>query len=397
MFTVERVEDIAGFEKLRDEWNQLLETSSTNCLFLTWEWLFTWWKHLSGRRRLNVLTVRLDGKLIALAPLALRPGQFRRLFPFRVLEFLGTGSVGSDYLNLIVRRGHEREALPALARHLRDGKLMLELSQVERTSRHAIDFALELKQRDWNVSRMTMNFCPYIDLSGHTWASYLASLGRSHRYNFRRRLRNLEKQFEVRFEEVGTEEERRRAIAVLVDLHLKRWHGRGGSDALHTGALIRFHEDASRLALQRGWLRLYVLWLDGQPAAALYGFRYNGTFYFYQSGFEPALGKYSVGLVTMGLAIKSAIEEGAAEYDLLHGDEEYKFLWGRNERELVRLDLFPPRVHGMYYRQAMELRWGVKKIIWRYLPRPLGDRLAPGRRLEVFWRTSRNRRAAQAN
>src|SRR5207245_43184 len=82
-------------------------------------------------------------------------------------------------------------------------------------------------------------------------------------------------------------------------------------------------------APDRGWLRLSELRLDGRPAASLYGFRYRDTFSFYQSGFDPAYARDSVGLVTMGLAIRSAIEEGAAEYDLLHGDEAYKFQWAR--------------------------------------------------------------------
>jgi len=60
------------------------------------------------------------------------------------------------------------------------------------------------------------------------------------------------------------------------------------------------------LALARDWLRLFVLRFDGKPAASLYGFRYNGVFYFYQSGFDPVYGKHSVGLVTMALFYKGS-------------------------------------------------------------------------------------------
>ena len=91
------------------------------------------------------------------------------------------------------------------------------------------------------------------------------------------------------------------------------------------------------MALARDWLRLFVLRLDGKPAASLYGINYNGVFYFYQSGFDPDYGNHSVGLVTMALAIKAAIEEGAEEYDLLHGDERYKFHWAQELREIDEL------------------------------------------------------------
>ena len=61
-----------------------------------------------------------------------------------------------------------------------------------------------------------------------------------------------------------------------------------------------------------------------------------------KSGYDPRYRKQSVGLLTMGLAIKSAIEEGAEQYDMLHGDESYKFHWAKEVRELEHLELYAP-------------------------------------------------------
>lgn len=388
-FTIERIDDRAAFERLRGEWNELLAASTSDCLFLTWEWLYTWWKHLSEGRRLNILTVRREKELVAIAPLALRPRRLRYLSVLPVLEFLGVGSVGSDYLNLIVRPELEQDAIGALAGHLAKHKRMVELSQVERNADHAVELGLRLKRYDWVPSRITTGFCPFIALPDHFRESYLANLGPAHRYNFRRRLRKLHKTFDVRIEETRTEAQRRKALPLLVTLHHKRWCGRGGSDALHKPSLVAFHEEFSRIALDRGWLRLYILWLDDKPAAALYGFNYNRIFYFYQSGFDPDYRKYSVGLVMMGLMIDRAIKEGSKEYDLLHGEEKYKFLWAREERELVRLEFYPPRVRGALYKRITDARWGMKRLAWQYLPSGVGEWIAPGRRLNAYsksWR-----------
>jgi len=81
--------------------------------------------------------------------------------------------------------------------------------------------------------------------------------------------------------------------------------------------------------------------------------RYGPAFYFYQSGFDPDYSKHSVGVVTMGLTIKTAIEEGACEYDFLHGDEEYKFHWASEVRDLARLELHPPSATSWIYRHAL--------------------------------------------
>src|SRR2546430_12209639 len=70
--SVERIKDPAAFEALREEWDALLEASPSQCLFLTWEWLYTWWKHLGGDRSLCIITARSGDELVAIAPFALR-------------------------------------------------------------------------------------------------------------------------------------------------------------------------------------------------------------------------------------------------------------------------------------------------------------------------------------
>src|SRR5204863_6829424 len=95
---IEIIRDTAAFARLQSEWTELLGSARADCLFLTWEWLHTWWAHLAEERQLFIVTVRHDSKLIAIAPLSIATA-----WPsVRVLEFLGTGSVGSDYLDFIV-------------------------------------------------------------------------------------------------------------------------------------------------------------------------------------------------------------------------------------------------------------------------------------------------------
>lgn len=388
--TTARVEDISSFEALKDEWNELLAASDSDCLFLTWEWLFTWWKHLAEGRSLRVVVVRHAGELVAIAPLALRQRGLGAFATFSTLEFLGSGNVGSDYLDVIVRRDTERIALDALAGDLCERMPVVELSRIGGRGRQAAELGSRLERKNWMSTCATMDSCPFIDLSGHTWNSFMDRLGSAHRYNFRRRLRNLHRRFSVQFEEIQSEKRRRHALPILMMLHHKRWDARGRSDAFHTSSLVAFHEEFSRLALTHGWLRLYILWLDCRPAAALYGFRYGDVFYFYQSGFDPAFGKYSVGLVTMGLVIRRAIEEGAMEYDLLHGREEYKFLWAQQERDLVRLELYPPCARGIVYRRATKLRRCMKKLAAKSLQRTIGDWIIPGRRMVAPSRTGKD-------
>jgi CelD/BcsL family acetyltransferase involved in cellulose biosynthesis len=355
---IDVVDSAVAFAALRDEWTELLASSRSDTLFLTWEWLHTWWIHFGQGKRLFIVTVRSQSQLVAIAPMTVR-----RTLIGPVLEFAGTGTIGSDYLDVILRRTCEREALDALSTFLAGTGTSMRLPRVRKTSAAAILLGRTLAERGWERLEVPTEVCPFIDLSGCSWDDYLKTLGPSHRYNFKRRLRNLHRDFDVRLQYAQCDDERQEALRHVVDLHLKRWESRGGSDAFDNRTLLAFHDDLSRHALDKGWLRLAVLTLDGKPAAAFYSFRYRNTFHFYQSGFDPAFVSHSVGLIMMGLTIQDAIAEGAAEYDLLHGDETYKFLWARSVHLLVRLELYSPgTLGGMHRATAMAKRFA-KRVL----------------------------------
>lgn len=348
--TVECVDDARAFAALRDEWNELLRASAADCPFLTWEWLDAWWTHLRESAALRLVTIRDGGELLAVAPLRLSRGSL----PWSsTLEFLGTGYAGSDYMDAIVRRGSEAASLRAFARFLKSQKLALRFDRLPPSSL-AAPLADYLAADGWTTSRAADGACPVILLRGHSWDSYLATLGAAHRANVRRRLRALEQHFDVRFERVGSEAARRAAVSALIAFHQQRWGTRGGSTAFLTPALRAFQDDATRRTLESGWLRLYVLYLDGALAAVMYGFSYNRRFYFYQHGFDEQFQRHSVGLALMALSIRAAIDEGAEEFDMLWGVEPYKWLWARDARPLQQIYVFPNHFGGTLHRGAVE-------------------------------------------
>jgi CelD/BcsL family acetyltransferase involved in cellulose biosynthesis len=363
---VDRVEGTNGFANLREEWNRLVESSRANCVFLTHEWLFTWWKHLACGCALSILTVREGGRLVGIFPLVLRGPQYSRMIP-RSLEFLGSGVIGSDYLDVIASPAAEQEVNQAFGNHLSHLGEVLHLSALRRGSSIVEGLSVQLEKHGWRVKEEQINVCPHIDLRGQSWEGFLSSLGSSQRYNFNRRLRSLQKNFELTVENVHAPEGADSALETVIELHRKRWSSRAESEAFQDNATIAFHREFVQLAAARGWLRILVMRLNGEAVAALYGFRYGETFYFYQSGFNPAWSRNSVGLVLMGLAIKGAIEEGASEYDFLHGAEEYKFHWTPQTRGLGKLELYPNHARGHISRRAIQFNRVMRRMAKRML------------------------------
>ena len=74
----------------------------------------------------------------------------------------------------------------------------------------------------------------------------------------------------------------------------------------------------------------------------------------------------------MGLGIRSAIEEGVEEYDLLHGNEEYKSHWSRESRDLARLGVYPPGVMGGVCQATVKIERASRRFARRVITRIRG-------------------------
>jgi CelD/BcsL family acetyltransferase involved in cellulose biosynthesis len=96
------------------------------------------------------------------------------------------------------------------------------------------------------------------------------------------------------------------------------------------GLGVGFVDDArwrarTTLALERGWLRALVLYVDGQPIAFWMGDVFRGRFRSLIPGYDPAYRDFRVGnYVLMQLIERLCADEEASVLDFGYGDVEYK-------------------------------------------------------------------------
>jgi CelD/BcsL family acetyltransferase involved in cellulose biosynthesis len=84
---------------------------------------------------------------------------------------------------------------------------------------------------------------------------------------------------------------------------------------------------------------LWLLELDGRPAAAWYGFRCGGREWYYQAGWDPAHARDAVGFVLLGHTVRAATQDGMTEYRFLRGGEAFKERFGPRDDGLVTVGL----------------------------------------------------------
>jgi len=376
---VEIVHELSALARMRSEWDALLDASDAGP-FNAWEWIYPWCRRIAPDRRPFVLTARdRTGTLVGLMALGFElchvlGRQVGRLF------FLGETHVGSDYLDVVARRGLEEPVTRAFAHGLRemhggwDVLDLLDLREGSLTEKVLRETFPELE------ARVTDRYvCPYETFTpGEPFDAFLKRTGR--RDNYLRRRKWLEKQEGYRIERTEAPGALAGPMADFFRLHTARWALDGGSQGIQSHEVEAFHRDATQFLAERGLLRLYTMKVGGQAVASVYGIRYRDTFVYYQSGYDPEWRNRSVGLVLVGETFKDAIEAGLTEYDFLRGTETYKSDWTTKQRRTVAVRVHSTHGAGRWFTRHEELARGAREVVKRLLPDTTVERLRRLRR-----------------
>lgn len=381
---IELIENTDRFRALHEEWNALLERSSQTSVFLTWEWLFTWWTHFQGNKRLFILLFRDESssELLAIAPWTLERRTRLRLLPVWKIAFLGTERVASDFMDLIILPGREKAVLECLCgflRSQRDRWDLVELSDIEGGSPvlGLLPSFLTGQYRFWETPS---EICPYIPLPPE-YSLFSSSLSPKWRRYLRTHAQAVEEDRHMTYSVSSAPERLAQDMDRLFELHNHRFamKSQGGRaiSAFSGERIMRFHKEVAARFLSSSWLKLYFLEQEREPVACLYAFRYKDRVFAYQTGFNCALEKLGLGNVLFDHAIRDSIRTGAKEFHFLRGGEAYKQKWTKTARPLHNLVWINSNATGRLYALSLAAENGCRSLLGRLgcagrqRPRPL--------------------------
>ncbi len=308
----------APVAELEAEWSELALRSRN--VFGTPEWARAWWRHF-GKGELLVHGARAgDGRLIAVLPIH-RWGRG----PWRIVRFIGHGP--GDRLGPVCDPADR-----AAAAHALRAALVAERSDLFVGEQLPADegWAALLGAR-----RLVSSGSPVLRFEGRSWDEYLASRSRNFREQIRRRERSLARDHDLVYRLADDPARLDADLDVLFELHGAHW----GPSASPFARQEAFHREFALAAQSRGWLRLWLMEVDGNAVAAWYGFRFAGVECYYQAGRDPAWDRASVGFVLLAHSIRAALEDGAGEYWFLRGNESYKYRFATDDSGLETIAL----------------------------------------------------------
>jgi CelD/BcsL family acetyltransferase involved in cellulose biosynthesis len=190
----------------------------------------------------------------------------------------------------------------------------------------------------------------------------IATRSRKSRYNLRREERMLARDHgPVAFKIFGRDE----AQTAMAELDrffpvLNQYWVRRGFTAPVGDSAARFYRALVRRALPPGILHLSVLKTGEESISWQIGFVKGRRFLSYIPGFDTRFEQYSPGVLHFLRLLDWAIQNGCSEFDLLRGEEAYKYQWPVYEKPL-----FSYEAYVCSWRSARAKGIGFLRSIWR--------------------------------
>ncbi len=322
------------FEQLESEWNDLVQRSTSNRVFSTWEWQSIWWEAYHPGQLWVIVCREENGQLIGVAP------WFIEQHPEygRVVRSIGCVEV-TDYLDLIIDAHYTEAVFNHLSQFVAENQSqfdVIDLCNLPEISPTYTQFPAFLTNTGFDVHLKEQEVCPVIDLPGD-WEAYLESLDKKQRHELRRKLRRIEGATEqvkwyIVDESHNLHEETEHFLRLMAASHVQK------SQFLDDPQNVVFFKNIVPAIYNKGWLQMVFLTIDDQHAAAYLNFVYENVVQVYNSGLKTdEYGHLSPGIILLAYCIRWAIEHKFVKFDFLRGNEVYKYRMGGKDTRVFML------------------------------------------------------------
>lgn len=337
--------DFDQINDLNDIWNNEIKKSHNNTIFTTWEWISCWIKYFGKNKKIKLLLAKNNKEILGIAPLMISEYKFLKVGKINILEFVGTPH--SDYNNFILIKKEEsciNLFLNYIFKNFHEWDY-INLSDInEKTLTTKLIDKIKTN-KNIEIKKSYSNVCPFILLPS-TFESYLNILSKNMKKNLRKRYNKLKKKYEIKVITQDNYYNIEEAMNTFIELHQKRWKDKKEKGAFVDKIFKSFHLSVAKLFHNKGWLSMLFLLVNDIPVSSIYSFDYNNKKYGYLTGYDPNYSKYGVGNIIKLYAIKNCIKKRLKEYDLMRGNEPYKYDWTNKIRFNVKYsmannDIFP--------------------------------------------------------
>lgn len=166
----------------------------------------------------------------------------------------------------------------------------------------------------------------HLEVKNRSYSEYFDSLPSKLKNTLIRKSSRLENSGRLRIEIITSEVQLSEAIAAFEAVYNSSWKKPEPYPTFIPGLI--------RTCAQRGWLRLGLAYVDGEPAAAQLWMVSDGVASIYKLAYDERYSQLSVGSILTSRLMQHVLDiDKVNEVDFLSGDDQYKQDWMSHRRE----------------------------------------------------------------
>ncbi len=263
----------------------------------------------------------------------------KSFFPLRKLEALANYYSCFYAPHLAVSAGESGGILQALALAIAKEKPhwdAVEVKPMDGDSRDFRELVRAFKVAGFVVQTYFSFGNWYLPVNGRSFAEYSETLPSMLKNTLSRKRKKLEKSGRAKMEIVTGERGLDAGIDAYMKVYLSSWK--------QPEAYPQFVPGLIRMCAAMGALRLGILCVDGEPAAAQLWIVHHGKALIYKLAYDERFADLSVGTILSATLFQHALDvDKVTEVDYLSGDDGYKKDWMSQRRERWGILALNPR------------------------------------------------------
>ncbi|MCC7474062.1 MAG: GNAT family N-acetyltransferase [Pirellulales bacterium] len=370
MIEVVEVNDRETLSHYRLAWNSLFCGTPNASFFNSFDWFDAYWQNAGSDQKMRVLVVQDRGEPIGILPLCIRRETYR-VGKVRVLTYpldnwsTWYGPIGPNPATTMLA------AMQHLRRTPRDWD-MFELRWVPDEGVQGGKPARAMRIANMFSEKQVYQVTSLVDLP-NSFDEFLANKSQAVRRQYRRLYRSLFESGRAEFvrhrpapASQGDGDPRWDLYDDCETIAQASWQANVTNGNTITHEPVRdFFRETHALAAKLGMADLSLLYVDGRPAAYLYGYHCRGHVSALRTGFDPSTGD-GVGAALMFQAIQDSCQRGDRLIDFGPGEREHKRRLRTRTEATYRLTYTPL---DSWRSQAVRFSRWVKNH-WHSAPQP---------------------------
>ena len=311
-----------------EQWNALVQRMESPQVFYTWEWARAV-AVAYPERKPCLLAGYCGGLLKGVVALATERDHDRTVF---------LTATTADYCDFISPPDDRAEFVQAVIAHLRKSRRStLELASIPADS-HTVG-ALHSARGEQGFFSFTRPayICAQVRLDDD---EKRRQVRKSVHAKLRRMINGAAGQGQISVDHLDGWEQFQEQFPDFASAHVGRFLSSGRKSNLISEQRRKFLVELATLLSTRKWFHVSTLKLDGRAIAWNYGFRFAGSWFWYQPAFDAELNHLSPGSYLLCEILRSSCQGNDVHtVDLGLGDEEYKQRYARSGRQTLHFTI----------------------------------------------------------